>query len=112
MLVYRIENEVGNGPYRRTVEGLRPCNVCILQTEKHNHPLPFTDGIELEQSDFCGFQSLESLYTWFDGYIEKLQQDGFYIAIYKLKKKFVKIGKTQIGFRRDCARLVKYLNKD
>lgn len=118
MLVYRIENDIGRGPYRKEHNGDgKDCNVNLEKIstwESKNHPIPWDDGIRMNtDTDVCGFQSLNQLLSWFhiDNYVEKLEKDNFFISIYKVKKKFVKIGRKQVCFARNRAWLVGYVNK-
>lgn len=85
----------------------------VLNKSEERHPIPCDDGmgIFLEEESVFGFQSLDSLINWFNEIIDNLAKEGWYVATYKVKKKFVRFGRSQICFRRDKAMFVEYLNK-
>lgn len=98
MLIFRVEDKCGNGPYRRGD------NLASLLANKHNgdssHPTPILDGIENRQNYFCGFKDLDQLFNWFNPYTEILKKAGFAVSVYEIDKEYVLEGNYQVCFRR------------
>jgi len=117
MLVYRIENAQGFGPYRQEpyhndmVSNFNPHSVNMWDFERQQpRPIPRNDGIEnMQEDEFCGFSSLDDLIQWFDSLIPQLEFYDYCVSIYKVKKRFVRFGKRQVVFQRAKALLVERL---
>ncbi len=81
--VYRVQNENGKGPYRVGLSGVSAELYDALRThQKPTHPRPRYDGCNfmLKENMLCGFESMESLRTWFNKHELKLmRQSGFEI---------------------------------
>jgi hypothetical protein len=83
MLVYRVEHkEIGCGPY---------CPMLYKHVELHNmavvhndrtHPTLLEEHIQHISNWRHGFDSLEKLLTWFDGWFDTLARHNFHIAVY------------------------------
>lgn len=110
MLVYRVENENGNGPY---VGGAH--DLLWLMREDHNtfyddpaddpHPGPRDDGIDWMAADeYSALASPEAAQTWFEGYGEVLHGAGFELTVWEAQD--VRHGSKQVVFRKDSARMV------
>jgi len=88
---YRIENELGEGPYRSS-----PCleNDCEFWNPTEKHPLPYRDSLlnenffavtdktlnEITLEEFVfGFTSIEQFRSWFfdDRVVKWLHKNGF-----------------------------------
>ena len=106
MLVYRIENKRGQGPY---------CSnhkyqdwLCDRHSDIEKHPSPVEDGIyEWTKSHKCGFSSLKKLKAWFNTEeLKALYAAKFDIVRYEVDKKDVLVGQKQVMFNRRKARRV------
>jgi hypothetical protein len=103
MLVYRVEDDEGGGPYRgdNHVDGMG---------SKHtdsDHPAPCDDGLPFLPPDYmnCGFASLSQFKAWFDQDDRwDLKVNGFRLRIFKAD--VVDHGEKQVMFHRGRARLV------
>jgi hypothetical protein len=99
MIVYRVENKNGVGPYDGTSDG------SLWQTRDHvepSHPGPKDDGIDFERGeDYCGFASFEQLRDWFESEeLVMLRKLGFRVRRISVPRSRVKFGKKQVVFRR------------
>jgi hypothetical protein len=110
MLVYRIENSAGFGPYRQNIEeNPNPHNVNMSDFDSlgSSRPIPFCDGIgKYNEKDYFGFDSLDSLIAWFDNLLPSLEDYGYCVSIYEIDPTFVKFGRHQVAFERARATLV------
>lgn len=114
MLVYRIEDKNGDGPYH-TPDTL-PEEAC---RNSINHPTPTSDGIWLyEAKTWCphdyhfGFQNKTLLREWFGRYSDHLKKGGFKCSVYKIHGRRVMQGRTQCAFVLKKAELQKSLEID
>jgi hypothetical protein len=59
------------------------------------HPSPLLDSTLGGIADWerCGFDSLEALYEWFDGWVERLIAAGFVMWVYEVPPDAVRVGK-------------------
>jgi len=99
MIVYRIENKKGRGPY----DGARDWS--LWQTRDHvepTHPGPKDDGIDFESGvDYCGFSSFKKLRDWFESEeLVRLRRLGFRVRRISVPRSKIKVGKKQVVFRR------------
>ena len=99
MIVYRVENEDGKGPYEGT------CDWSLWQTRDHvepSHPGPKDDGIDIEMEvDYCGFASFGQLRDWFESEeLVMLRKLGFKVRRIRVPRSRVKFGKKQVVFRK------------
>lgn len=101
MLVYRIEDRYGEGPYRADAN-----YDLVIAHGSNSYPTPYQDGIIREKADFCATSSMEGLHSWFIGWIDKLKERGYFISTYKVPKSKVKFGQKQVVFDRRYAKLV------
>jgi hypothetical protein len=66
-----------------------------------DHPTPHSDGIEepflyLDQGYVCGFDDLEALHEWFDGWVPSLIALGFEIIALTVSEEHVAWGRLQV----------------
>ena len=100
MIIYRIENDKGNGPYN--------CfNDWVIDKWNHNdldHPEPWEDYIFDKIYDmnedildfYCGFDKLYMLYNWFsDQELKNLKDIGYNIVEIEIDKNWVIFGKSE-----------------
>lgn len=110
MLVYRVENEKGTGPY---IGGA--LEILWVMREHHStfyddpeddpHPGPSEDGIPWMMADeYSAVQSPEAAQAWFEGYGEVLDEAGFEMTVWDAQD--VRCGGKQVVFRKDTARMV------
>lgn len=109
MLVYRVENENGNGPYMAFNPAL------YAMREDHGtwypdpaddpHPNPYGDGLGgMYADEYSAVQSPEAAQTWFEGYGEVLHEAGFELTVWDAQD--VRCGQKQVVFRKDTAKQV------
>lgn len=101
MLVYRVENKKGIGPYRMaiTAEFLHHHN------DSNNHPTPslYIYGPDL----FFGFKSLSQTFNWFDyDDCQMLESNGFFLTTWRVHEDAVFYDDCQITFVRKQAKLI------
>ncbi|WP_157536546.1 hypothetical protein [Kitasatospora mediocidica] len=62
-----------------------------------DHPTPRSDGLPYPNSfEFCAFDSIEALGTWFGGWLEKLEERDYRIHVYEIPKSSVQMGRVQV----------------
>lgn len=115
--VYRVENALGHGPYRALDLEHPDENICVEDPllemkDDHSfrslrfHPTPSMD-FDLKtfkklwfngQRDYYrfGFESLDDLYNWFDGYTDLLKDFGFKIKAYNTHKVYKSYSRKQV----------------
>lgn len=130
MIVYRIEDAFGRGPYRD--HSLRDFSANQIEdlaemVEYHRdsqHPHPSEDGIDSESvflpstsvldgrqfnpAYYCGFDSIESLCEWFSSFEPALAAAGFSVYEYEIDETVegsVLFGHKQVVFKKEFARL-------
>lgn len=99
MLVYRVEDENGNGPYRcigRTEAEIELARtLCAAHTDSA-HPTPLEDfRYHVSSMHVCAFTCLDALLIWFDGFLEDLHNTGHNIKVYDLNVDSVYGGHTE-----------------
>ena len=118
MIVYRIENEYGEGPYNNSLDPytdfdcteysaygeFRNCldSIGNLHNKNgvRNHPSPRRDGInEFDHWHVFGFASYEQLRHWFryPMTMKMIEDAGFYVVVYENVTDVI-FGKTQVAF--------------
>ncbi len=113
MLVYRVEHEeYGIGPYQIRHSGnvqkflnRMGADHSAYGYKGDQHPMPAFDGIEDFDTDYdyCGFESMEALVKWFDGYLLGLARYGFVVRIYDVPDDEVQLGVKQLAFNKGYA---------
>lgn len=106
MLVYRIQDAFGDGPYNNDgqVPGLGDAH-----TDGGIHPPPDMDGIEYSwdwDEYVCGFGSMPAMLWWFDGWLDKLHYHYHALTIWEVDEEYVREGRKQVMFNRDMADLI------
>lgn len=112
MLIYRIEDESGKGPYigvwKDEATGQSDAALSCSHADAE-HPVASIDiGEDFDKKHFCGCPSLEALEEWFDGWEEILFRNGYFIVKYDIPDDQVLMGYSgrQVGFVPDCTKTV------
>lgn len=109
--VYRVENAVGDGPYREGHKTERQISLTYTMCFTHNdseHPSPAEDGIRTgfgANKFVCAFGSRAELASWFDGYFDQLDDAGYTVVEYLVNIGDIKYGRKQCMFDRDGAKV-------
>lgn len=120
MIVYRVENKNGEGPYFNqfsldgpSLEWGRSIN--SLHGDCPNHPAP-SDDIKAEGFDrysgewYYGFTTMEALEKWFNTpeplKLEMLLAAGYLVRQFECEPEDVKPGNIQCAFKRKKARML------
>lgn len=103
MIVYRIENDNGVGPYcsaRVMLTMLRQHNA-----DRVNHPVGYVDGIDWSDDGVYGFDNIQKLRDWFRGFVAPLMREGYSIVKYDVPDHHVRMSqsKLQLTFDRSEA---------
>lgn len=118
MLVYRVENAAGGGPYQGNLQW-HPSS-----ENSRSHPGPYSDKLlaphwgqlwthRRDETYSFGFMSLDALLEWFydPSWREHAEAMGYAIAVYEIDPEAeidgflgVYLGTTQLVFRKDRAR--------
>lgn len=105
--IYRVEHyDRRHGPYQASWEKMN--NRCreladkLDREFKHDqHPPPSSDGIfNFSKDHYCGFDSLQALFDWFERYLEELQDHDYHVAVFEVEDDDIKHGGKQVMFRR------------
>lgn len=108
MLIFRIEDKNGNGPYSSSWNYYRS----IQKLNGTNQPSPYYECIKFkcEQHKF-GFIDLNQYQEWFnEKWRFKFKKHNFRLNVYKVFKKDVLFGKRQIAFDFNKAKFIKSLD--
>lgn len=112
MIIYRVEDEEGIGPYRRCYLG-RKGVVRLIHPDGYDYTRHIgLQGICFSCPDsklqFCGFARLRHVYDWFNhGERITLRGLGFKLARYSVSKRFVDLHQEgQVLFFRNNATLI------
>jgi hypothetical protein len=107
--VYRVEHRTdGSGPYNpRGADAPRMYRMA-QEHQDPDHPGPYEGdefpwGFDVQDDHFFGFQSLDLLTAWFDGWLADLDRAGYRVATYKVPADAVVLGRHQCVFERDRA---------
>lgn len=113
MIVYRVENNAGTGPYRDgaisleledAIDDMMGNRGFSIPFFRINYPLPREDGIMISNGREweCGFSTLEQFHHWFYDaeVIERLNDEGFYLYEFEVPEEFIKRGRHQCEFVR------------
>jgi len=107
LTVYRVEHyDRRHGPYLASFEKMN--KRCLALANKlhqgfthEQHPPPGTDGILNYSPDYyCGFDSIDALFDWFEQWMEELQEHDYYIAVFEVEDSDVRHGGKQVMFKR------------
>ena len=124
MLVYRVEDFDGQGPYQisplvyaqlETFMGLPS----FLDDDPVDHPHPYQDGFNTEglpiwefkipQEYSFGFRSSEDLRKWFfreETDAQRLEEVGLRVRVFSVSSEHVLAGNSQVMFRKYLAKLL------
>ena len=117
MLVYRVENQDGIGPYRcRYVENIDEKTLQWIYkydeilADKHTpwrstYHQTISSVMGFECGMVCGFDSKEKLKKWFHGFRYGLRKNGFVCNVYEVAK--APTDGRQVCFDKKKARLVR-----
>lgn len=99
--MYRVEHSTTHlGPYRLSHrDDLRTQELCDAHNGSPQHPGLFADFdhyFHIKDLYDChfGFESIENLNRWFDGFQEKLAKRGFVIKVFRVKYTDLHHGKS------------------
>jgi hypothetical protein len=109
--IYRVEHyDYRHGPYRAGLSGkttkTRKCvelaNKLSSECNFDHQPPPPYDGIsDYHDSDYyCGFDSLDKLFDWFERWLEELDSAGYVVAVFEVPSESIKTGHKQVMFPR------------
>lgn len=105
MLIYRVEDDAMNGPYRGHPVLFAGNRSYTVHSNMDTHPIPSFDMIP---NGFCGFASLTQFYNWFNGDIKTLVKEGFHLVVLELDDLCVNVGERQVTFpSREAAKLLR-----
>lgn len=112
MIVYRVENCNGVGPYQypgRDNDDAFALHDLIMQ--EHNycrcHPGPGREGFALTLDHVFGFTSTASMDKWFEHMGQMLEDCGFSVMEYEVESDFIQHGKAQVTFPRSRGTITK-----
>ena len=112
MLVYRVENNQGIGPYKVYPKPNSIMELCEAHNSSRAHPAPGADpglGVFMQKDYFCGFASEAVLKKWFHGWRKHLRTAGFHMAVYQARKVLVSKYTGQVIFKKGLAKKTKTL---
>lgn len=107
--VYRVEHKQNfHGPYAipslywtRELDDLSNILDCLHKNkETHPHVMFDVGLITIWDNARCGFNSLESLKSWFDGCLIELEKCGYVVREFLVELENVEVGQRQIAFNR------------
>lgn len=111
IIVYRVENKYGIGPYKSYLCGAQEylrCHNLSLDT----HPPIWRDTGIYSDDYYCGFSNHQQLLDWFKSKLGMLHSHGFKVSSYAVPSTSVVLGKSgrQLAFIKDDATLVCRMN--
>ena len=87
MIVWRVENNDGCGPYQSSNEDSPLWAMCEEHNcDQRNHP---SVSRSYSQNYVCGFQTKNEALVWFDDWWDLLEQEGFDLVQYDCDPWFV-----------------------
>jgi hypothetical protein len=103
--VYRIEHaETREGPY-----GGSPISYALANDHaEESHPSPAEDRIvyhvwDVPREWYCALTTREGLLEWFEGWTDRLHENGFVLARYLVDADEVYPGRVQLMFNKGAA---------
>lgn len=112
MLVFRVEDANGMGPYQDSSANTDCWTLCADHADMF-HPSPLRDSKlrGISPDEFCALDSPEALLRWFRGWLERLAEFGFVVTIYNAR--YARVGENgQALFRKERATLRDTLDID
>jgi hypothetical protein len=99
MLVFRVEDGDGTGPY--TDGALKAVwRVISAHNSSYYHTGIYSDVDMFTYKHKCGCSSIEQLVKWFHGWAELLNENGYLLVVYSVAEEFVLHGRSgrQLAF--------------
>lgn len=101
MKVLRVEKADGGGPCAN-----RPA-FTTLTMQFYAMPVPVDDGIQLNTAYVCGIKDdMNLLLEWFEDSLKRLAEWEYYISEYEVPEDAVQVGRKQVMFFRQQAKLL------
>ncbi len=125
--IWRVENELGAGPYRKPVYGGLLIEFNLMgfnESNDHKRPSPndeqgiaaFVTTLDTEERKkwISGFRTLKQYRSWFDTkqVRQLLHEKGFFLTRYEVEQERVKHGPTQTLFIRRNGLVSAFRNAD
>ena len=106
--VFRVEHiAYRHGPYNSSQAlGMNAkCRKLAIKLgaefDHYRQPPPFSDGIRDHGNDhYCGFDSLDDLFDWFERWLADLQEHRYHVAVFEVNEADLLHGGKQVMFRR------------
>jgi hypothetical protein len=105
--IYRVEHyDRRHGPYEASWEKMnRRCQKLAdklgQDCTSDQHPPPRSDGILRYGAEYyCGFDSIQSLFDWFEKWLKELQEHNYHVAVFEVEDNDTLLGGKQVMFRR------------
>ena len=105
--IYRVEHYAyRHGPYPISWEKMnRRCqelaHKLLREFDFTHQPPPNSDGIINSGKDYyCGFDSLDAWFDWFEQWLEELQECHYHVAVFEVEDSDTLHGGKQVMFRR------------
>lgn len=98
MLVYRVVDKDGEGPYSGDLFDY----LGIDKSYTTKHSSPEDDGIEdgMHWFEYSGFENLEHLVNWFHEYLPEMSAEGCTVRIYEVEDENIRKGHSQLVFKK------------
>jgi len=111
MLVYRLENTKGHGPFN--TGQLYEFVDMLFHQDKDRYPSTYLAFLRIEQDDVGnkphGCKSLRELLYWFPAkVIRQMRGRGFGVAVYEVDRQHIIFGKFQLVFDPDHAKRIQF----
>lgn len=102
MKVFRVQSILtGTGPYDMSFA------LCAKHSNEE-HPSPEEEGMDIQTAEFCGFDSMAKLNSWFDTEDKsEMHSAGCHIVQFSVPARFKRAGKKQVLFEREEAHIVR-----
>lgn len=112
MLVYRLENQEGQGAYKGYRHG--HAIECSASISTPHCPTPTLDGIiSFSDNHVCGFESFKKLEDWFPRWRDLLELTDLKVRRFTIDgRRRVLKGEKQLMFIRKLAKLVEELDPE
>jgi len=110
MLVYRVEDSDGRGPYNSYMAHVPGLLMAHNQEGPKTRPNTYADPKLrhiMQDHEFCGFTSLTDMGQWFEGFGEALEDNDFTITEYEIDPSLVLHGSGQVVFEKYQAKKVR-----
>jgi hypothetical protein len=106
--VFRVEHiAYRHGPYNSSsalgmnAKCRQLANKLGAEFDYCTNPPPSGDGIPVYFDDhYCGFDSLDTLFDWFERWLADLQEHDYHVAVFEVNETDLLHGGKQVMFRR------------